>query len=149
MQTILLISLFGVASLLLPGGALAQSYNIDWHKVAGGGGSSTGATYSVSGTIGQPDAGGPMTGGGYSLTGGFWSLISLVQTAGAPKLFITHAGNTVSVFWQNTGSWTLQQNSSLNAGSWATSGYGVSTVNGTNYVTITNPGGNLFFRLKQ
>ena len=43
--------------------ARAQSYSINWYKVAGGGGTSTGGTYSVSGTIGQHDAGGPMTGG--------------------------------------------------------------------------------------
>lgn len=33
--------------------ASAQSYSIDWFKVAGGGGSSTGGVYSVSGTIGS------------------------------------------------------------------------------------------------
>src|ERR1035437_1377725 len=59
----------------------AQSYSIDWYKIAGGGGTSTGGTYQVSGTIGQPDASGAMAGGNYSLTGGFWSLISIVQTA--------------------------------------------------------------------
>ena len=49
----------------------AQNYSIDWYKVAGGGGTSTGGVYSLSGMIGQPDASGAMTGGGYSLTGGF------------------------------------------------------------------------------
>ena len=68
----------------------AQTYTIDWYKIAGGGGTSTGGTYQVSGTIGQPDASGAMSGGDYSLTGGFWSLISVVQTAGAPTLTITH-----------------------------------------------------------
>ena len=63
-----------------------QSYSIDWNKVAGGGGTSTGGPYSVSGTIGQHDAGGPMTGGNYALTGGFWALISVAQTPGAPTL---------------------------------------------------------------
>ena len=53
--------------------ASAQSYSIDWYKIAGGGGTSTGAIYTVTGTIGQPDAGGAMTGGNYSLTGGFWA----------------------------------------------------------------------------
>ena len=33
--------------------ATAQSYSIDWYKIAGGGGTSTGGTYQVSGTIGQ------------------------------------------------------------------------------------------------
>ena len=32
--------------------ASVQSYSIDWYKVSGGGGTSTGATYQVTGTIG-------------------------------------------------------------------------------------------------
>ncbi len=76
---------------------LAQNYTMDWHKISGGGGTSTGGTFQVSGTIGQHDAGGPMTGGNYSLTGGFWALISVVQTSGAPTLFISHAGNSVII----------------------------------------------------
>ena len=38
--------------------AIAQPYSIDWFKIAGGGGTSTGGNYSLSGTIGQHDAGG-------------------------------------------------------------------------------------------
>ena len=130
--------------------ASAQSYTIDWYKIAGGGGTSTGATYQVTGTIGQPDASGAMAGGNYSLTGGFWSLISVVQTLGAPALTITHTGNTVKVLWPypSTG-WTLQQNSNLAVpANWSASG-GVSNDGVNNYITITSPAGNLFFRLKQ
>jgi hypothetical protein len=65
-----------------------QSYSIDWFTIDGGGGTSTGALYSVSGTIGQPDAGGPLSGGNYSLTVGFWSLLSVVQMPGSPWLSI-------------------------------------------------------------
>src|ERR1051326_8545441 len=43
-------------------------FSIDWYKVAGGGGTSTGGVYAVSGTIGQPDAGPTMSGGNFSLT---------------------------------------------------------------------------------
>src|SRR5580658_1156297 len=93
--------------------ASAQSYSIDWYKVAGGGGTSTGGTYTVSGTIGQPDASGAMTGGNYSLMGGFWALISVMQTPGAPTLYISHSGNTVTVSWQNMSGWVLQQNGNL------------------------------------
>ena len=72
------LSLFAVAAaLLLSAGALAQSYNIDWYKIAGGGGTSTGGVYTVTGTIGQPDASGAMTGGNYSLTGGFWAIYAV------------------------------------------------------------------------
>ena len=128
--------------------AHAQSYSIDWYKIAGGGGTSTGGTYQVSGTIGQHDAGNAMTGGNYSLTGGFWSLISVVQTAGLPNLTITHSGNSVIVSWPDTGSYTLQQNANLAlANGWATSGYSINTANGTNSITITPPTGNVFFRL--
>ena len=128
--------------------ARAQSYSVDWYKIAGGGGTSTGGLYSVSGTIGQPDASGAMTGGSYSLTGGFWSLINVVQTTGAPTLSITHSGNSVIVSWPTpSASWTLQQNGNLPGGSWATSGYLVSTNGGINSITITLSAGNLFFRL--
>jgi hypothetical protein len=134
--------------------ASGQSYSIDWYKIAGGGGTSSGtnggSVYAVSGTIGQHDAGGPMTGGNYSLTGGFWALISAVQTPGLPNLTITFVGpNSVVVSWPSTGSYTLQQNSNLAGGSWTTSGYSITTANGTNSITITPPTGNLFFRLKQ
>src|SRR5580704_14858201 len=93
--------------------ASGQSYNIDWYKVSGGGGTSTGGVYTVSGTIGQPDAGHSMSDGYYSVTGGFWSLYA-VQTAGAPLLTITHAGNQAVVSWPSsvTG-WTLQTNANL------------------------------------
>src|SRR5271170_2038638 len=121
--------------LLIPTISFAQSYSIDWYKVAGGGGTSTGGVYSLSGTIGQHDAGGPMTGGSYSLTGGFWALISVVQTPGTPNLTITLVGpDSVVVSWPDTGSYTLQQNSNLSTGSWTTSGYTISTANGTNSI---------------
>jgi hypothetical protein len=144
------IVLFG---LLIPALTHAQSYSIGWHKVAGGGGTSTGTNgahiYSVSGTIGQADASGAMSGGGYSVTGGFWSLISVVQSAGLPSLTIARAGSSVLVAWPNTGSYSLQQNSNLAASAgWTTSAYSVTTnSDGTNSVTITAPSGNLFFRL--
>jgi len=125
----------------------AQSYSIDWYKIAGGGGTSTGGVYSVSGTIGQQDAGGPMTGGNYSLTGGFWALISVVQMPGAPTLFISHAGNTVTVYWQDVSGWSLQQNGNLAASAGWSASSGASPVNGTNYLNLTSPTGNLFFRL--
>src|SRR5580704_7953423 len=89
--------------------ALGQSYSISWYKVSGGGGSSasTNGQYSVSGTIGQQDASGAMTGGSFSLTGGFWSIYAL-QTPGLPSLSIrVVAPGSVVVSWLNSGSYTL------------------------------------------
>jgi len=124
--------------------ALGQSYSADWYKVSGGGRTSTGGTYQVTGTIGQADAGSAMTGGNYSLTGGFWSIYA-VQTPGAPLLIISHVGNQAIVSWDSsvTG-WTLQTNANLATPTWGN--YLGSIVN--NSVTNTPPIGNLFFRLK-
>jgi hypothetical protein len=130
---------------LLPVISFAQQYSIDWYKVGGGGGTSTGGVYSVSGTIGQQDAGGPMTGGGYSVTGGFWALYA-VQTPGAPLLTITYFGNQAVVSWPSAISgWTLQTNNNLSIGTWGN--YLGMVVN--NNVTNSSPRGNLFFRLTQ
>ena len=54
-------------------GAMAQPYDLSWYTIDGGGGTSTGGSFSLSGTIGQPDAGVPLTGGAFTLTGGFWA----------------------------------------------------------------------------
>ena len=55
---------------------------VDWHTIDGGGSmNSVGGTFSLSGTIGQPDAQIPpvMSGGAFELTGGFW-VVSTVCT---------------------------------------------------------------------
>jgi hypothetical protein len=144
MKTLIAIIVLAAITVL---SASAQSYNIDWYKVAGGGGTSTGGTYTVSGTIGQPDASGAMTGGNYSLMGGFWALISVMQTPGAPTLYISHSGNTVTVSWQNMSGWVLQQNGNLATPTGWTVNSSWTTTNGTNNLSITPPTGNLFFRL--
>jgi hypothetical protein len=50
---------------------VCADYEINWHTIDGGGGTSTGGPYRLSGTIGQPDAG-YSEGGSYELLGGFW-----------------------------------------------------------------------------
>ena len=62
-----------VTGLILAAAASAQPFEIPSYTIDGGGGTSAGGVYSLSGTIGQPDADGPMTGGGFELTGGFWA----------------------------------------------------------------------------
>lgn len=134
--------------ILLPAAAPGQQYSINWYKVAGGGGASTGGTYTVSGTVGQHDAGGPMTGGNYSLTGGFWALYSVIQTPGAPTLYISHSGATVTVFWQNVSGWNLYQTSSINPPVTWTLNSGWTTIGGTNYLNLTSPTGHTFYHLQ-
>ena len=75
--TLLAIALLLLASATLPSAApaVAQSgggYDLSWHTVDGGGGSfSSGGSYRLGGTIGQPDAG-VLAGGEFVLVGGFW-----------------------------------------------------------------------------
>ena len=106
-------------------------YSIDWHTIDGGGGTSTGGpmigvNYSVSGTIGQPDAGGPRTNGQYSVTGGFWVLPTAVQTTNAPTLTIIPAapGNATISWTPNTPGFVLQETLSLSPTNWVNSGSG-------------------------
>jgi hypothetical protein len=126
-----------------PSTALAQ-YSIPWHTIDGGGGTSTGGVYSVSGTIGQPDAGGPMTNGQYSVTGGFWALPQAVQVTGAPTLTIVPAApGSATISWTpNTPGYILQQTAVLSPSNWTNSPSG-----STNPVTISvsSPAG--FYRL--
>jgi hypothetical protein len=122
----------------------AQPYYIDWHTIDGGGGTSTGGVYSVSGTIGQPDASTtPMTNGQYAVTGGFWSLYA-IQTPGAPVLTIVPAGpGQATVSWApNTPGFVLQQSLSLSLANWTNSPSG-----STNPINIPAAGGAKFYRL--
>jgi hypothetical protein len=114
--TILFLSVFA-AGLCVWG-----QYAIEWHTIDGGGGASTGGIYSVSGTIGQPDANeAAITGGALVLNGGFWA--SAVQTPGAPYLSIVTAGlGQATISWTPAEpGWILQEKASLTAPSWTNS----------------------------
>ena len=120
--------LIASATILLASVLSAQQFSIDWHTIDGGGGTSTGGVFTVSGTIGQPDAGGPMIGGNYSLTGGFWALPALVQTPGAPTLVITlGAPGFASISWNPaTPGFVLQQSDGLTNPNWSNAPSGAS-----------------------
>jgi len=136
-----LIFLFSVFSFW----AWGQNYSIDWSTIDGGGGTSTNGQYSISGTIGQSDAGPTMTNGQYSVTGGFWALPQVVQTVGAPTLKIVRFGAAqAQVSWTPaTGTnWVLQESLSLSAPAWTNSPSGT---NNPTVVPVTLP--KKFYRL--
>jgi hypothetical protein len=142
-----------VASMLLlqmPRLASAQQYEIQWFKIAGGGGmQSTGGVYSISGTIGQHDAGGPATNGLYSLTSGFWSLYAL-QTPGAPALTIRLTStNTAQVSWPSPSTgWALQANTNIAGTNWVTPAETINDNGTLKFIIVNPPAGNRFYRLK-
>jgi hypothetical protein len=149
MKHFLAIAFLG-AALLVPGALEAQSYSINWYTIAGGGGVSSGTNgstnYSVSGTIGQPAAA-TMSGGNYSVTGGFWSIISVVQTPGSPTLAITRSGSQAVISWSASSTpFVLEQTSNL-AGSWTNSPATLTTNGTTISVTVPAASGYQFYRL--
>ena len=63
-----------VLAVLIVSIAAAQSgsgYDLTWNTIDGGGGSSSGGSYTLDGTLGQFEAG-ALSGSGYTLSGGFW-----------------------------------------------------------------------------
>lgn len=124
--------------------AWAQHFSIDWSTIDGGGSTSTGGVYTVSGTIGQPDAGGPMTNGQYSVTGGFWALPMAVQTPGAPALKIVPAApGHAAVSWAPAApGWVLQESVNLATTNWVNSGSGA-----TNPIVVPVTSPQKFYRL--
>lgn len=63
-----------IATASLAGMAPAQPFQVPWFSIDAGGGTSSGASIELSGTVGQHDAGVPMTGASFELTGGFWAM---------------------------------------------------------------------------
>jgi hypothetical protein len=62
--------LFSVSALGLCAVPASAQHSIAWYTVDGGGGTSVGGVFTLSGTIGQPDAG-TLTGGAIECLGGF------------------------------------------------------------------------------
>lgn len=124
--------------------AHAQRYAVDWYRVADGGGTSTNTQFVVSGTIAQWDAGGPMTSGRYTVTGGFW------QLPGGPLLSISYVSpNQLLISWPvpALGCFSLQQTGNLTTQNWVDVPNVVTSANGSNQVTVTISPNAQFFRL--
>ena len=140
------------ASLVLGGWCLAllfcptahAQYAIDWFTIDGGGGTSTGGVYSVTGTLGQPDAGGPLTNGPYSITGGFWALPTAVPVIGAPTLTIIPAApGQATISWTpHTPGFVMQETLSLSPTNWVNSASGA-----TNPIVVPATLPTKFYRL--
>lgn len=145
--------LFCLLALVLCPLASPGQYSLDWSTIDGGGGTSTGGVYSVTGTVGQPDAGAVMTGGNFSLQGGFWGVIATVQTPGAPLLSITLNPqlSTATVFWPSPSTgWTLQQNTnSVSSVNWSNVTSGIADDGTTKTLIVNPPAGNRFYRLNK
>ena len=132
------------ACLFLTCRGFAQPYTIDWFTVDGGGAMNiSGGNYTLSGTIGQPDAG-RMSGGNEVLDGGFWGIIAFVS----PKLTITRSASNIVICWPSPSTgFKLQSRTNLGTGAW-TDVSQTPTDNGTTKcVTLVVGTSQSFFRL--
>jgi hypothetical protein len=123
-------------------------YALNWFTIDSGGGTSTGGVYSVNCAIGQPVAG-AMSGGPYSVAGGFLSLVSVVQSPGAPLLSLMRSNDSVVVRWPRSAiGFQLEQTPTLSiSNSWllVPPPYGS---NATSFqFMISSPTNRMYFRL--
>jgi hypothetical protein len=100
------------------------SFDLSWHTVDGGGATfATGGGFTLGGTAGQPDAGPVMTGGDFTLVGGFWAAV----TSGAPLGCLGDISNDGTVDAIDLG---------LLLGNWGVDGVG--DLNGDNVVNAAD-----------
>jgi hypothetical protein len=150
---LLIIGAMCAVGALLTATARAQSggqFDLSWSTIDNGGGASSGGQFTVTGTAGQPDASTPLTGGQFSLTGGFWSFLSVVQTAGAPLLKIKLVGANAVVSWPlSVAGFSLQETTNLKSGPWSTTPQSVVDTATEHTVTVPAQGVVKVFRLKK
>jgi hypothetical protein len=76
----------GLLALLLNAGrgAMAQQFELSWYTIDGGGGMfSSGGSFELGGTVGQPDAAiAVLYGGPFQLSGGFWAAAAAAPCLG-------------------------------------------------------------------
>ncbi len=135
--------ILALSGLSLACGLCAQAqYAIDWYAINGGGGTSTGALYVLSGTIGQADAG-TMRGGPFTLQGGFWPGLIVPSSTEAPTLYIKGFGDSVDISWSpDTAGFELEVSPDLAGAGWTAAPAG-------NPVTIPATSTARFYRLRK
>ena len=123
--------------------AHAQPYSLDWATVDGGGGTISSNAYSLSGTVGQPEAG-VLSGIGYKLEGGFWPGLGVLSTGSLPTLSVRLVAGRVVISWSPASSgFVLEQSDTLSAASW------FSAPTGNPTVAIAPAGTARFYRLRK
>ncbi len=150
----IILTLLMAAGVLSASTIFAQTYDISWHTIAGGGGfsCSAGGSYSVTGTtIGQPAARANLSGGAYFDRRILGHHFGRCKSPARRSCTITAGtGNHAVISWSSAATgFTLQQDPSLGNTNWAnvnTTTFPIVVTNGLNTVTVT-VSGNQYFRL--
>ena len=129
--------------------ASAQSYDINWFTIDGGGGESIAGIYALQGTIGQPGVE-TMSGGTFSLQGGFWAPGFNVETGEPPKLTVLRSQSHLLLSWPVRPHFILERNPDLSLpGNWSEVTQTEVLKDGTVSVTVPIPLSTEFFRLRK
>ncbi len=141
-----------LAAWLLSAGPLnAQDFGIDWFATAGGGGDSSGGDFELTATIGQPDPG-DLLGGDFAITGGFWSILTVVATPGGPSLSVSLAQGNLIISWPDSGSagfFPEATDALADPSTWSPVTATIQTSNGVNSISLPLGAGNRFYRLRK
>lgn len=130
---------------------LELPFAMHWFKVAGGGAEaarSSNGRFELIGTVGQHDANAQTANGRFSLTAGYWSIVAVVQTEGAPFLSIHRSGGKAVVSWPSPADgWILQQTEDVAHPNWTSAPYDVADDGVDRSIFVPASVGNRFFRL--
>jgi hypothetical protein len=124
---------------------LGQGFSLESFTIGGGGGASTGGEFSMTGSVGEP-ATGPLSGGDFTVEGGFWAVVSQVTV---PDLTVRLLSNgTVQICWPSSGAqFTLQETITLSRPAWSASAVVPADDTGMKCVTVPATRESHFFRL--
>lgn len=125
----------------------AQTFTFEGGVIAGGGGVSTNAKFSISGVVGEFSAL-SASGGGFTVDGGFLNAESPSRVPAAPALLVSRLGNTVRISWaSDAGAFLLQETSNVIGTPWSDSAVTPSLINGQWVVALGATSSARFFRL--
>lgn len=126
----------------------ATDIAVDWFTIDGSSGVSAGMGYSIIGTAGQPDVA-VLSGGQYTLEGGFWSLVAHPPTSTMPLLSMSMTPtNTIVISWPYpSDGFILQQNQNLATANWTALLATRLRVDDQWQVNISTSSGTWFYRL--
>lgn len=120
----------------------------------GGGGTSAGGSFAVSGKVGEPThADTVLSGGGFTVSGGFATVIAIVPMPGAPKLTLKQTSTGYEISWPLPAEgFLLQETPTLGSGgasAWTNSIVTPTDESDRRVVTLPANGPRRFFRLNK
>ena len=141
-----------VGFVVTPARLFGADFAVGQGVMSSGGGTSTNGTFSITGIIGQSDAGARLMGGVFAVEGGFWGAVTLLQTPGLPlSLQLLQASSTLVFSWPVTGETYVLESSPVvgPAAAWIPVSALVESGAQYRFVLLPQQPGQRYFRLRQ